>query len=214
MIDLSDLSSAIIDGSRDRTLELVQAALNQGVRAEDIVDRWMVPAMREVGERFERGEYFVPEMLVAARAMKAGLALLQPLLVQQEAKPLATVVIGTVKGDLHDIGKNLVGVMLEGAGFRVIDLGVNVPAQRFAQAVSEHDAQILGLSALLTTTMPEMEAVIQAIAEAGLRRDVKILIGGAPITHQYAAHIGADGYGESASAAVRLARRVLTLDEP
>jgi 5-methyltetrahydrofolate--homocysteine methyltransferase len=212
MTDLSDLSSAIIDGNRERTLGLIQTALDQGLRAEEIVNQWMIPAMREVGERFERGEYFVPEMLVAARAMKAGLTVLRPFLAQQDVRPLATVVIGTVRGDLHDIGKNLVAIMLEGAGFRVVDVGVDVPPQRFTEAVAEHGADILGLSALLTTTMIEMETVIRAVGEAGLRQKVKILVGGAPITQQFADRIGADGWGESAATAVRLARRVLDLD--
>ncbi|MDR7485309.1 MAG: corrinoid protein [Armatimonadota bacterium] len=209
--DLSELSAAIIDGNLSRTRELVQAAIDQSVPPEEIVTRWMVPAMAEVGCRFERQEYFVPEMLISARAMQAGLTLLRPLLVQRDIRPLATVVIGTVKGDLHDIGKNLVAMMLEGAGFRVVDLGVDVPVQRFIQAVREHEAQILGLSALLTTTMAEMEAVILALGKAELRTRVKVLVGGAPVTARYAAQIGADGYGENANAAVQAARRVLNL---
>ncbi|OFX27368.1 MAG: methyltransferase [Armatimonadetes bacterium RBG_16_67_12] len=211
-VDLPELSTAIIEGNQVRTKELVQAALDQHVLPEEIVTRWMVPAMAEVGCRFERQEYFVPEMLISARAMQAGLALLRPLLVERDVTPLATVVIGTVKGDLHDIGKNLVAMMLEGAGFRIVDLGVDVPARRFVQAVGEHEAQILGLSALLTTTMTEMEAVIRALDAAGLRTRVKVLVGGAPITERFAGQIGADGYGESANGAVRAARRVLNLD--
>jgi 5-methyltetrahydrofolate--homocysteine methyltransferase len=211
MIDLQNLSTAIIDGDRDRTLALIRAALDRGVPPEELLNRWMIPAMGEVGARFERQEYFVPEMLVAARAMQGGLTLLRPLLIQRDVRPLATVVIGTVRGDLHDIGKNLVAMMLEGAGFQVIDLGVDVPPERFVQAVSEHGAEVLGLSALLTTTMPEMRTVVRAVADAGLRGRVKILIGGAPVTSGYASHIGADGYGEHAGAAAALARRVLGL---
>jgi 5-methyltetrahydrofolate--homocysteine methyltransferase len=211
-VDLHALSAAIIDGDLAATRAHVQAAIDQGVPPEDVVNRWMVPAMAEVGARFERQEYFVPEMLISARAMQAGLALLKPLLVARDIKPLGTVVIGTVKGDLHDIGKNLVAMMLEGAGFRVVDLGVDVPAERFVDAVRAHGATVLGLSALLTTTMPQMGAVVRAVTEAGLRDSVKMLVGGAPVTERFAAEIGADGYGETAAAAVRVARRVLSLD--
>jgi 5-methyltetrahydrofolate--homocysteine methyltransferase len=170
--------------------------------------------MAEVGARFERQEYYVPEMLLAARAMQAGLGLLKPLLAQRSVKPLGTVVIGTVKGDLHDIGKNLVAMMLEGAGFQIVDLGVDVPSERFVQAVREHGADLVGLSALLTTTMTQMSHVIRAMADAGLREKVKVLVGGAPITERFAAEIGADGHGETATAAVRVARRVLNLEAP
>ncbi len=213
MVDLHDLATAIIDGDRDRACALVQAALSQGVAPDDLVNRWMIPAMGEVGARFERQEYFVPEMLLSARAMQAGLALVRPLLVELGVQPLATVVIGTVRGDLHDIGKNLVAMMLEGAGFRVVDLGVDVRAERFVQAVVEHEAEILGLSALLTTTMAEMETVVRAVNKAGLRQRVKILIGGAPVTARYATQIGADGCGENARAAVELARSALDRHE-
>ncbi len=209
MLDLRDLSAAIIDGNAGRVKELVQAATDQGVPPEEIVNRWMVPALDEVGARFERHEYYVPEMLVAARAMQAGLALLRPLLARREIKPLAVAAIGTVRGDLHDIGKNLVAMMWEGAGLEVIDLGVDVPVERFIQAVREHGAQILGLSALLTTTMPQMPAVMKALEAAGLRGKVKVLVGGAPVTDAYARQIGADGFGESAAAAVTVARKVI-----
>jgi 5-methyltetrahydrofolate--homocysteine methyltransferase len=211
MVDLQELSTAIIEGNAGRTKDLILAALDQHVPPEEIVTWWMVPAMAEVGARFERHEYFVPEMLVAARAMQAGLTMLKPLLAQREVKPVATVVIGTVKGDLHNIGKNLVAMMLEGAGFQVVDLGVDVPPERFLQAVQEHGAHILGLSALLTTTMPQMGAAIRAVEEAGLRETVRILVGGAPVTERFAREIGADGYGESASASVTVARKVLGL---
>ncbi len=212
-LDLHDLSTAIIGGNAARAKELVQVAMGRHVPPEEIVNRWMVPAMAEVGARFERQEYFVPEMLVSARAMQAGLTLLKPLLAQRAVRPVATVVIGTVRGDLHDVGKNLVAMMLEGAGFQVVDLGVNVPAARFVQAVREHRAEILGISSLLTTTMPQMEVVICALAEAGLRERVKVLVGGAPVTGRFASGIGADGYGESATAAVKVARSVLGLVE-
>ncbi len=211
-LGLEALSVAIIDGDLARTKGLVQRAIDQGTPPEEIVSRWMVPAMAEVGARFERQEYFVPEMLVSARAMQAGLALLKPLLTQREVRPVATVVIGTVRGDLHDIGKNLIAMMLEGAGFQIVDLGVDVPAEQFVQAVREHQADVLGLSALLTTTMLQMGVVIRAIVDAGLRDNVRVLVGGAPVTARFAAEVGADGYGESAAVAVRMARKVLALD--
>ncbi len=210
---MQELTTAIVEGNAVRVKELVQAALDENVPPEELVSRWMIPAMTEVGARFERQEYFVPEMLVSARAMQAGLSLLKPLLAQRAVRPVATVVIGTVRGDLHDVGKNLVAMMLEGAGFQVVDLGVDVPAARFVQAVREHRAEILGISSLLTTTMPQMEAVICALAEEGLRERVKVLVGGAPVTDRFAARIGADGYGESATAAVKAARSVLGLVE-
>lgn len=213
MTDLRELLTAIIEGNAGRAKELVRAALDENVPPEDLVSRWMIPAMTEVGERFERQEYFVPEMLVSARAMQAGMALLKPLLAQRAIRPVATVVIGTVRGDQHDVGKSLVAMMLEGAGFQVVDLGVDVPSARFVQAVHDNQAEILGLSSLLTTTMPQMEAVIRALAEAGLRERVKVLVGGAPVTDRFAAGIGADGYGESATAAVAAARRVMGLVE-
>lgn len=213
MTDLRELLIAIVEGDAVRARELVQGALDEQVPPEDVVGRWMIPAMTEVGARFERQEYFVPEMLVSARAMQAGLGLLRPLLAQRAVRPVATVVIGTVRGDLHDVGKNLVAMMLEGAGFRVVDLGVDVPASRFVHALQEHQAEILGLSSLLTTTMPQMAEVIRALIEAGLRERVKVLVGGAPVTDRFAAGVGADGYGENATAAVRVAKNVLALPE-
>ena len=168
----------------------------------------MVPAMDEVGRRYEEEEYFVPELLLSARAMKGSLELLRPLLAERGAKPTGTVAIGTVKGDLHDIGKNLVASLLEGGGFEVIDLGADVPPEKFIEAIREKGAQIVCLSALLTVTMPSMKTTIEALKQAGLRDQVKVLVGGAPVTQQYANDIGADGYGESASNAVALARRM------
>jgi 5-methyltetrahydrofolate--homocysteine methyltransferase len=169
----------------------------------------MMPAMAEVGRRFECSEYFVPELLMAARAMKAALELLRPLLAASGAEPAGRVVIGTVQGDQHDIGKNLVAAMLEGGGFEVTDLGVNVSPQKFVTAIREKNPQILALSALLTTTMPAMKTTIEAVVQAGLRAKVKILVGGAPITRHYADEIGADGYGDNAATSVALARQVL-----
>jgi 5-methyltetrahydrofolate--homocysteine methyltransferase len=170
----------------------------------------MIPAMDEVGRLFEENEYFVPELLIAARAMKGGLDILRPLLAATGAEPIARVVIGTVRGDLHDIGKNLVAAMLEGGGFEVIDLGVDVSPERFASAVKEHHAQIVAMSALLTTTMPGMKAIIEALRAEGVRDSVKIMIGGAPVTQRYADEIGADAFSDNASGAVRTARSLVS----
>jgi 5-methyltetrahydrofolate--homocysteine methyltransferase len=170
----------------------------------------MVPAMAEVGRRFECNDYFVPELLLSARAMKASLELLRPLLVASGAKSAGRVVIGTVQGDLHDIGKNLVAAMLEGGGFEIVDLGVNVTPERFVTTVREKNAQIVALSALLTTTMPAMKKTVEALKQGGVRDRVKVLVGGAPVTQKYADEIGADGWGESAATAVALAKRVMT----
>jgi len=170
----------------------------------------MIPAMDEVGQRFECNEYFVPELLIAARAMKTALELITPQLLESGSKRVGRVVIGTVQGDLHDIGKNLVASMLEGGGFEVIDLGVDVPSEKFVEAAVEKDGTILALSALLTTTMTMMKNVIEALDQAGVRNKTKVMIGGAPITQQYAEEIGADGYSDNASAAVALARKLAT----
>jgi len=173
------------------------------------VNEQMIPAMDEVGRRFEANEYFVPELLISARAMKAALDLIRPLLIARGDKPLGRVVIGTVKGDLHDIGKNLVASLLEGGGFEVIDLGVNVSPEKFVETINAKDANILAMSALLTTTMPAMKSIIEALKTAGVRERVKVLIGGAPITQKYADEIGADGYSENAVGAVALAKRAV-----
>jgi 5-methyltetrahydrofolate--homocysteine methyltransferase len=167
--------------------------------------------MNEVGRRFECNQFFVPELLLAARAMKASLELLRPLLAERGTEPIGRAVVGTVKGDLHDVGKNLVASLLEGGGFEVIDLGVNVPPEKFVAAAREKNAQIVGLSALLTTTMPSMRSTVEAFKAAGMRDQVKILIGGAPVTQRFADEIGADGYGENAPSAVALARKCLGL---
>ena len=169
----------------------------------------MIAAMKEVGRRFEEGDYYVPEMLVSARAMQAGLSLLKPRLVQSDVKSAGRVAIGTVKGDLHDIGKNLVALMLEGTGFEVKDLGVDVPPEKFVDAITSGDAEIIALSALLTTTMPNMKTTIEAIRQAGLRDKVKVIIGGAPVTQEYADQIGADGFSADASRAVSLAQTLV-----
>lgn len=206
---LSPLYEAILDGNAKGAPEVVQVALEEGVDPEKVLNEGMIAAMKEVGQRFEEGHYFVPEMLIAARAMQAGLSLLRPYLVKSGVKPVGKVVIGTVKGDMHDIGKNLVAMMLEGAGFEINDLGTDVPLNEFVGAIQD-GADIVGLSALLTTTMPSMDLTIQAIEAAGLRDEVKIIIGGAPITTEYAARIGADGYAPDASQAATLAKSMIS----
>lgn len=206
---LSSLFNAILEGDVSTTKEEVQAAVDSGLEAGFILSDGMIAAMKEVGKRFEEGEYFVPEMLISARAMQAGLALLKPYLASSQVKSAGKVAIGTVKGDLHDIGKNLVGLMLEGAGFEVKDLGIDVPAEKFIQAIQTDAVDIVALSALLTTTMPNMLVTIEAIKQAGLRDKVKIIIGGAPVTQEFANQIGADGYSADASRAVSLAQALL-----
>lgn len=195
----------IIDGNLEGAKKEVQAAVDANLPADQILKEGLVPAMTEVGRLFEEGEYFVPEMLVAARAMQGGLEILKPLLVAADVQPAGKVVIGTVRGDLHDIGKNLVAIMLEGAGFAIHDLGTDVAPEKFVQAIREDDAQLVCMSALLTTTMTNMPLTVQAIQQAGLRDRVKIMVGGAPLTDAYAKQIGADGYAQDASAAARLA---------
>ncbi|HOM66662.1 MAG TPA: corrinoid protein [Brevefilum fermentans] len=206
--ELKELYTAILEGQRDEAKEYVEAALRAGVPAGEVLDV-MVNAMGEVGELFEEGEYFVPEMLIAARAMKTGMEILKPELVGADIQPIGKIVAGTVKGDLHDIGKNLVCMMLEGAGFQVVDLGTDVSPEAFIAAVQEHQPDFVAMSALLTTTMPNMETTITALNAAGLRGAVRVLIGGAPVTQSYADKIGADGYAPDASRAVKLAKTLL-----
>ena len=196
----------ILKGNMKAVEEAAQAALAAGTPAAQLLNEAMIPAMGEVGRLFEANEYYVPEMLIAARAMKAGLAIIRPELVKEKVEPKGKVAIGTVKGDLHDIGKNLVGIMVEGAGFEVLDLGVDVSPADFVKAVKEKGANVIGLSALLTTTMPSMKGTIEALQEAGLRGKVKVIIGGAPVTQKYADEIGADGYGRDAAAAATLVK--------
>ncbi len=200
---------AVLKGDADGVRSAVSTALEAGISPTKILNDELVPAMAEVGRLFEIGEYFVPEMLVSARAMQAGVAMLKPLLAETELKGSGRVVIGTVLGDLHDIGKNLVIMMLEGAGFEVVDLGTNVPASKFVEAAN--GAQIVAMSALLTTTMPQMKSTIDALREAGLRDRVKVIVGGAPVTKDYAGEIGADGYAPDASRAVRTVKELLGL---
>ena len=204
-IQFKDIYQAVLEGDLETTKSLVESTLKTGSTADSILRGGMIPAMSEVGRLFEEGEYFVPELLIAARAMQGGLELLKPLLVAEDVKPVGKIVIGTVKGDLHDIGKNLVGMMLQGAGFEVTDLGSDVDAQKFVDAVKSSGATVIGMSALLTTTMSNMPSTIEALKAAGLRDKVKVLVGGAPLTKAYADQIGADGYAPDASQAAKLA---------
>jgi 5-methyltetrahydrofolate--homocysteine methyltransferase len=208
---ISALNNAILEGDVAGTKDGVQAALDAGLEPGSILADGMIAAMKEVGRLFEEGDYFVPEMLIAARAMQAGMVLLKPHLLSSEVKSAGRVAIGTVKGDLHDIGKNLVALMLEGAGFEIIDLGVDVSPEKFVDAIANRGADIVAFSALLTTTMPNMKVTIDAIQEAGLRDKVKIIIGGAPVTQAYADQIGADGFSSDASRAVSLAQTLMSL---
>lgn len=206
---ISEIFNAIVDGDASTAKQSVQSALAAGIDAEIVLNEGLVASMKEVGRLFEEGEYFVPEMLISARAMQAGMNILRPVLIEQDIKPSGKVVIGTVRGDLHDIGKNLVSMMLEGAGFQIVDLGTDVAPEKFLEAVAEHKPDILGMSALLTTTMNNIKATIRYFEEKGIRRDVKIIIGGAPITQAYADEIGADGFAPDASQAAALAKRLM-----
>ena len=207
--DLTKLYDAILEGDAQLAIEITEAAIAADVDPQSLITDRMIPAMDEVGRRFEEGEFFVPELLIAGRAMKGSLELLRPLLAERGVEPVGRVVIGTVKGDLHDIGKGLVASMLEGAGFEVTDLGIDVSSEKFVSEVQEKDADILALSALLTTTMPAIKDVIEAMREAGAHGKCKVMIGGAPITQKYADSVGADGYSSNANGAVALARQLL-----
>jgi 5-methyltetrahydrofolate--homocysteine methyltransferase len=206
---IQEIYEGILDGQAPLVSQKVQQALDSDIDPAAILNQGMIAAMAEVGKRFEDGEYFVPEMLIAARAMQAGLALLKPRLQQTDLRSSGKVVIGTVKGDLHDIGKNLVAMMLEGAGFEIVDLGTDVSADKFVAAAREHQADLVAMSALLTTTMPNMKVTIDALQTAGLRQQVKVIIGGAPITESFARQVGADGYAPDASRAVAVAKSLL-----
>jgi 5-methyltetrahydrofolate--homocysteine methyltransferase len=202
---IKEIYNNIIEGQAGAVKEKVQAALDAGIPASIILNEGMISAITEVGRLFEVGEFYVPEMLISSRAMQSGLTLLEPYLKEADVKSAGKVVIGTVKGDLHDIGKNLVAMMLKGAGFEIIDLGTDVAPEKFVETAREQGAQIVALSALLTTTMPSMKATIEALTAAGLRDQVKVMIGGAPITQGYADQIGADGYSPDASRAIAMA---------
>jgi 5-methyltetrahydrofolate--homocysteine methyltransferase len=208
-MDLDALKEAVINGDAKGCTLLTEVAIQAGHLPQKILTEALVPAMQVVGDKFRCNEVYVPEVLVAARAMKKSLGLLKPLLTQTGAKPVGTAVIGTVKGDLHDIGKNLVGMMLEGAGFEVIDLGADVAPDKFVQAAKDTKAQIIGISTLLTTTMLGMKDVLRALERAELRSKVKVMVGGAPVTQNFADELGADAYGESAAEAVDKAKELL-----
>ncbi len=196
-------------GNAPEVKDLVNGGLEDGLEPEKMLYDALIPSLEEVGARFERGDYFVPEMLIAARAMQGALDILRPLLAETGAKPIGTYVMGTVKGDVHDIGKNLVNIMLEGAGFTVYDLGVNVAPETFVEKIREHQPDVVGFSAFLTTTMPMFKANINALEKAGIRDEVIVMVGGAPVTQEYADAVGADGYASDASTAVRLAKDLI-----
>jgi len=209
MTNLESLYEAILKGKHKDAVTLTNAALEENASPKDIIDNYMIKAMEEIGRKFERQEAFVPELLLAGRAMKASLNILQPLLKSSDSSSAfaGKIVIGTVKGDLHDIGKNLVASMFEGCGFEVIDLGIDVDSGKFIQAIREYNADILGMSAMLTTTMVYMKTVIEALTEAGLRENVKVMVGGAPINSKFAQEIGADNYSDNANSAVNNAKQ-------
>jgi 5-methyltetrahydrofolate--homocysteine methyltransferase len=209
MADLQGIAEAVIKGDRDTVSKLTQAAVDEGVSAETVINEGLIAGMGVVGTKFKANEFYVPEVLIAARAMHAGMDIIKPLLAESGVQPRGIVAIGTVKGDLHDIGKNLVAMMLEGGGYEVLDLGVDVAPEVFVAAVKEKGAQVLALSALLTTTMPSMKDTIEALKEAGVRDAAKIMIGGAPVTQNYADEIGADGYAPDAASAVDKAAELL-----
>jgi 5-methyltetrahydrofolate--homocysteine methyltransferase len=206
---LDDIRKSVIDGELNATQDQVHKALSENIPPEKILTDGLIAAMTEVGWMFENGEFYVPEMLISARAMKGGLGILRPQLAAANIKAIGKVVIGTVVGDLHDIGKNLVGMMLEGAGFEVIDLGVDVSPEKYVAAIKEQHPDLIGLSALLTTTMPRMKDIILALKAASLRDKVKVMIGGAPLTQQYATDIGADIYAPDAASAAQRARQLM-----
>jgi 5-methyltetrahydrofolate--homocysteine methyltransferase len=206
---IQDLQQAVIDGQAPRAKSLTEAAVAAGADPQMLLRGALIPAMDIVGERMMNGDYYVPEVLVAARAMHWALDVLKPMLASSGVKPTGVVVMATVRGDLHDIGKNLVVMMMEGAGFQIVDLGTDVPPQRIVEAVREHRPQLVGLSALLTTTMPSMKAAMDELVAAGLRQSIKVMVGGAPLTTRYADEIGADGYAPDAASAVSLAKRLM-----
>ena len=203
---LDQMAKELFAGNAKAVAELTQKALDEGFAPQEILTEGLIKGMNEVGVKFKANEIYVPEVLIAARAMKAGMEILRPKLAETGVKPVGQMVIGTVKGDLHDIGKNLVSMMMEGAGFEVIDLGIDVPAEKFIQAIKEHQPQLVGMSALLTTTMIQIRENIKAFQEAGVRDKVKVMIGGAPVTQKFADEVGADGYAPDAASAVDVAR--------
>lgn len=210
MANLREIADFLKAGNAPKVKELVQAAVDQGVEPTEILNESLIVGMGEIGVLFKNNEVYVPEVLIAARAMKAGMTIIKPLLVEKDVQPIGKVVVGTVKGDLHDIGKNLVAMMLEGAGFHVVDLGIDVPPEKFLDAVKDEGIQCVAMSALLTTTMPGMKDTIEAFKAAGLRDQVKIMVGGAPVTQNFANEIGADGYAPDAASAAELAKELVS----
>ncbi len=209
MVDLKLIAENLIAGKSALVKELVQQALAEGVSPGRVLNEGLIAGMNIVGTKFKANEFYVPEVLIAARAMKSGMEILKPLLSQAGVKPVATFIIGTVKGDLHDIGKNLVGMMMEGAGFEVIDIGIDVAPEKYLEMIKQKQPQLVGLSALLTTTMPMMKTTIETLKNAGLKDKIKVLVGGAPVTEQFAREIGADGYAADAASAVDRAKELL-----
>jgi len=208
MVELKDIAEGIIKGNAPKVKELVKKAIDEGQDVKKVLNEGLIAGMNVVGEKFKKNEFYVPEVLIAARAMKSGMEIMKPILADKDIKGLGTIVLGTVRGDLHDIGKNLVGMMLEGGGFEVVDLGVDVSPEKFVEATKEKKAQLIGLSALLTTTMVSMKEVVETVRKSGLK-DVKIMIGGAPVTQSYAEEIGADGYAPDAASAVDKAKELI-----
>jgi len=206
---LEKMTNALIAGKQDEVIKLTQEALDGGTAAKEILDNGLLAGMDVVGQRFKAGDMFIPEVLLCARCMHGAMDILKPLLSESDAAGAGTYLIGTVEGDLHDIGKNLVSMMLQGAGFKVVDLGTNITAQQFVDAVKEHNPKVIGMSALLTTTMPKMEETIAALKEAGIRDQVKIMAGGAPVTQDFVDKIGADAYGANAASAVEKAKELV-----
>ncbi|MGD8521159.1 MAG: corrinoid protein [Desulfobacterales bacterium] len=206
---LEKMANALIAGKQDEVIKLTQEALDGGTDAKEILDSGLLAGMDVVGQRFKAGDMFIPEVLLCARCMHGAMDILKPLLSEADAAGAGTYLIGTVEGDLHDIGKNLVSMMLQGAGFKVVDLGTNITAQQFVDAVKEHNPKVVGMSALLTTTMPKMEETIAALKEAGIRDQVKIMAGGAPVTQDFVDKIGADAYGANAASAVEKAKELV-----
>jgi len=209
MVVLKEISEALILGKTKKVKDLIDQALKEGINPIEILDKALIPGMNVVGEKFKKGEYFIPEVLIAAKAMNEGMRFIKPLITQTGAAYASKVCIGTVRGDIHDIGKNLVAIMLEGAGFQIIDLGVNVAPEKFVEVAKNEGVDIVAMSALLTTTMLAMREVIKALKEAGIREKVKVMIGGAPVTQRYADEIGADGYAPDAASAVEKAKELI-----
>ncbi len=209
---LQEVANAIISGKMAETEKLVHQAMESKIHVRDILNQGLIAGMDVVGKKFKNNEFYVPEVLIAARAMKAGMKILKPLFAASGVEPIAKLALGTVKGDLHDIGKNLVSMMLEGAGFEIIDLGVDVTPEKFCAAVTENKAKVIGLSALLTTTMLNMKTTIEHLKNNGVRDSVKVVIGGAPVTQSYADEIGADGYAADAASAVAIVKNLLSIN--